>query len=123
MADEYITVLIFLFVGVAFTAGTLIAAYIFRRFVFHQVEHLTKEAGGYECGEEPIGAAWVQFNMRYYIFALLFVVFDVEVVFLYPWAVVFSKLGVFAFIEMLVFLFILIVGFAYAWAKGALKWE
>ena len=123
MAYEYVTVLVFLLVAVGFTLGTLLAALVFRRFVFHQVEHLVKETGTYECGEEPIGDAWVQFNMRYYIFALLFVIFDVEIVFLYPWAVVFSQLGIIAFMEMMIFIGILVVGLAYAWAKGALKWQ
>ena len=76
----------------------------------------------YECGERPIGQAWAQFNVRYYLFALVFVIFDVEVIYLYPWAVVFRQLGTFAFVEMLMFLLILIVGLAYAWRKGTLEW-
>jgi len=77
----------------------------------------------YECGIKPFGQAWMQFNIRYYIYALIFVVFDIETVFLYPWAVAFNKLGLFALIEMFLFLTILIVGFAYAWKKGALEWN
>jgi len=77
----------------------------------------------YECGIKPYGTAWVQFNVRYYIYALIFVIFDIETVFLYPWAVAFNKLGLFAVIEMFIFLVILIVGFAYAWKKGALDWH
>jgi NADH-quinone oxidoreductase subunit A len=76
----------------------------------------------YECGEFPFTSSYLQFNVKYYIFALIFVIFDVEVVFLFPWAVVYRSLGLFAFIEMLVFLAILIFGLAYAWRKGALKW-
>ncbi len=77
----------------------------------------------YESGMEPIGGAWIQFNIRYYMFALVFVIFDVETVFLYPWAVAFHKLGLLAFIEALIFIAILVVALAYAWRKGALEWS
>ena len=77
----------------------------------------------YESGMEPIGGAWIQFNIRYYMFALVFVIFDVETVFLYPWAVAFHRLGLLAFIEALIFIAILIVALAYAWRKGALEWS
>ncbi|MGB3491866.1 MAG: photosynthetic/respiratory NAD(P)H-quinone oxidoreductase subunit C [Elainellaceae cyanobacterium] len=77
----------------------------------------------YESGMEPIGGAWIQFNIRYYMFALVFVIFDVEVVFLYPWAVAFNQLGLLAFIEVLIFVAILVVGLVYAWRKGALEWS
>ncbi len=77
----------------------------------------------YECGVETIGGSWVRFNFRYYYYALLFVIFDVETVFLYPWAVRLKALKVFGFVEMLVFIGILLVGFAYAWRKKALEWK
>ncbi len=77
----------------------------------------------YESGCEPIGGAWIQFNIRYYMFALVFVIFDVETVFLYPWAVAFHKLGLLAFVEALVFISILVVALVYAWRKGALEWS
>lgn len=78
----------------------------------------------YECGVQPIGPTrWIQFNFRYYMYALLFVVFDVETVFMYPWAIHFNKLGLFAFVEMLIFVLILVIGLAYAWRKRALEWE
>ncbi|NJK99933.1 MAG: photosynthetic/respiratory NAD(P)H-quinone oxidoreductase subunit C [Spirulinaceae cyanobacterium RM2_2_10] len=77
----------------------------------------------YESGMEPIGGAWIQFNIRYYMFALVFVVFDVETVFLYPWAVAFNQLGLLAFIEALIFIAILTVALVYAWRKGALEWS
>jgi NADH-quinone oxidoreductase subunit A len=76
----------------------------------------------YECGYTPRGAAWVPLNFHYYIFALIFVVFDVEVVFLFPWAIVLRQLGTLALLEMAVFLGILLAGFAYAWRMGALRW-
>ena len=77
----------------------------------------------YESGMEPIGGAWIQFNIRYYMFALVFVIFDVETVFLYPWAVAFHRLGLLAFIEALIFIAILVIALAYAWRKGALEWS
>nr|YP_009433318.1 NADH-plastoquinone oxidoreductase subunit 3 [Zostera marina]YP_010193454.1 NADH dehydrogenase subunit 3 [Zostera nigricaulis]YP_010193625.1 NADH dehydrogenase subunit 3 [Zostera japonica]YP_010205198.1 NADH-plastoquinone oxidoreductase subunit 3 [Chorda filum]YP_010574271.1 NADH dehydrogenase subunit 3 [Zostera muelleri]ATD85228.1 NADH-plastoquinone oxidoreductase subunit 3 [Zostera marina]QZQ52674.1 NADH dehydrogenase subunit 3 [Zostera nigricaulis]QZQ52845.1 NADH dehydrogenase subunit 3 len=82
----------------------------------------TEKFSSYESGIEPFGDAWVQFRIRYYMFALVFVVFDVETVFLYPWAMSFDVLGVSVFIEALIFVLILIVGLVYAWRKGALEW-
>lgn len=77
----------------------------------------------YESGIEPMGDAWIQFQIRYYMFALVFVIFDIETVFLYPWAMSFNELGLSAFIEALVFIFILVIGLVYAWRKGALEWS
>lgn len=77
----------------------------------------------YECGMDPIGDSWIRFNTRYYLFALLFVVFDVEAVFLYPWAVAYRQLGLYAFVEMAIFIGILLIGYLYAWNKKALEWK
>ncbi|KPV42824.1 NADH-quinone oxidoreductase subunit A [Alicyclobacillus ferrooxydans] len=76
----------------------------------------------YESGLEPVGDAHVRYNARYYLFALMFVVFDVETLFLYPWAVAFKKLGMFALTEMLIFIVLLVIGLAYAWRKKVLEW-
>ena len=76
----------------------------------------------YECGMVPIGTAQVRYNVRYYLFALLFVVFDVEAVFLFPWAVAYGQLGLYAFVEAMIFIGILLVGYAYAWRKRAMEW-
>ena len=84
----------------------------------HDEEKLTT----YECGEEPVGNAWIQFNIRFYVFALIFIVFDVEAVFLLPWAAVFKELGPLAYVEGLVFIGILVVALAYVWRKGDLAW-
>jgi len=77
----------------------------------------------YECGMETRGTAWVQFKTSYFLFALVFLIFDIETIFLYPWAVKFQSLGLFAIIEMFVFLLILIIGLWYAWKEGALEWQ
>ncbi|MCC6697155.1 MAG: NADH-quinone oxidoreductase subunit A [Candidatus Hydrogenedentes bacterium] len=76
----------------------------------------------YECGEQPIGQAWIQFNIGYYLFGLLFLVFDVEAALMYPWAVVFRTVGLAGLIEMGIFILVLIVGLAYAWRKDVLEW-
>lgn len=77
----------------------------------------------YESGNIPIGESWVRFNVKYYIFALMFVIFDVETLFLYPWAVAYNKLGLFALVEMVIFIFLLVVGLIYAWRKKVLEWN
>ena len=77
----------------------------------------------YECGMETEGNTWVQFNFRYYFFALVFVIFDVEAVFLYPWAVAFRQVKLFGFVEAFIFVLILVVGYLYAWRKRALEWH
>ena len=77
----------------------------------------------YECGMDPIGHARIRFSVRFYIIAMLFIIFDIEAAFFYPWAVVYKDLGLFGFVEMLVFIIILLIGLAYLWKKGALEWE
>ena len=111
------SVLIFLAVIVGFLVVNLIAWWVIRPSRFSE-EKLTT----YECGENPTGSAWVQFNIRFYVFALIFIVFDVEAVFLLPWAVVFREIGMLAYVEGLVFLAILAVALVYVWRKGDLEW-
>ena len=117
MALNFAVVLIFMVVGGLFVLVNLTLSRIVQPKLYSQ-EKLTP----YECGEETIGETWIQFNNRFYLVALIFIIFDVEVVFLYPWAVVFKDLGAFAFIEMMIFVGILLVGLAYVWAKGDLGW-
>ena len=114
---SHASILAFLAVGVGFLAFNLIFWWIIRPSRFSE-EKLTT----YECGENPTGSAWVQFNIRFYVFALIFIIFDVEAVFLLPWAVVFRSLGALAFAEGLVFILILAVALAYVWRKGDLEW-
>ncbi len=110
-------VLAFLLFSAVFVAITYGISALFRP-TNPSAEKLTT----YECGEIPFGGSWIQFNLRYYLIALVFLIFEVEVVFLYPWAVVLRTIGAFAFWEMIVFLAILLVGFAYVWRKGDLSW-
>jgi len=117
MIGDYSIIGVFLLIGVGFVLVTLFIAKLVRP---HRPSRTKLQS--YECGEPTIGATWIQYNVGYYIFALIFVIFDVEVVFLFPWAVAFRKLGLFALVEMLIFLAILIFGLIYAWRKGALKW-
>ena len=77
----------------------------------------------FECGNEPSGSAWGRFSVKFYLTAILFIIFDVEVVFMYPWAVQFRKLGWFGFAEMIIFIGILTIGLLYVWRKGALEWD
>jgi NADH-quinone oxidoreductase subunit A len=117
MLGDYSIIGVFLAIGIGFVLVTLFIAKLVRPSRPGRVK-----LQNYECGEAPIGTSRIQYNVGYYIFALIFVIFDVEVVFLFPWAVAFKKLGLFALIEMFIFLAILIFGLVYAWRKGALKW-
>jgi NADH:ubiquinone oxidoreductase subunit 3 (subunit A) len=114
-------ILVFLLLGIGFLAFNLVLWRVIRPSRFSE-EKLTT----YECGENPTGSAWIQFNIRFYVFALIFIIFDVEAVFLLPWAVVFRKLGeeqgLLPFAEGLVFIAILVVALAYVWRKGDLEW-
>ena len=121
-AMNYSSIMIF-FIGAALFA--VITLWMSRLLGPHRP--YPEKTSTYECGEIPIGAAWVQFNVAYYLFALIFVVFDVETIFIYPWAVMYNTfikngLGGFALFEMFVFIAILALGLAYAWRKGVLKW-
>lgn len=114
---SYLTVAIYSLATLGLVGGTL----LLNRFVSPKVggrEKLTT----YECGVDPVGTGWTQSTIRYYIFALLFVIFDVEAVFLFPWATVFEDIGLFAFVEMMIFVAILALGLLYAWRRKVLDW-
>jgi NADH-quinone oxidoreductase subunit A len=118
MYFDFTTAFIFLVVGSAFIAVNLAISRLL------QPRHSTAiKLSTYECGELPVGQSWIQFNNRFYVIALVFLIFDVEIAFLFPWAVVFKELGLFAFIEAIVFIAILLVGLAYVWRKGDLEWD
>lgn len=115
--DAYLAILVFVLVAIAFAVGTLGVAWLVRPARYHSVK-----LEPYECGIEPLTDARGRYSVRYYLVAMLFVIFDVETVFLFPWAVIMDRLLLFGLIEALVFLFILIVGYVYAWRTGALEW-
>lgn len=115
---NYIPIVMFMVIGVAFGIVSLLAGWLVRPSRPYRAKLLP-----YESGSPLFMDARVQFPMRYYIIAMLFVIFDIEVVFLFPWAVVFRDLGLLGLIEMGVFIAILVVGFWYVWKKGALEWD
>jgi NADH-quinone oxidoreductase subunit A len=115
--SEFGKVFIFLLVGVVFVVLGFLTSRLIRPHRPNP-EKLTS----YECGEETVGTAWIQFNIRFYVVALIFIIFDVELLFLFPWSTVFKGIGPLALIEALIFVGILAVGLAYAWAKGDLEW-
>src|SRR5262245_27269336 len=114
---NYIPIVLLLIIAMAFPLVALGVASFIRRSVFEKEKLMP-----YECGVNPTGDARDRYSVRYYMIAMLFLVFDVETIFLFPWAVIYDKLALFGLIEMLVFLGILIVGYYYAWKKGALEW-
>jgi NADH-quinone oxidoreductase subunit A len=110
---------IFVLGGLAFTAIMLLTNWVLRP----RGKHSENAESTFECGLDTQGQTWIQFRINYFLYALIFVVFDIETVFLYPWAVRFSSLGIFAFVEMILFIGILLAGLWYAWKKGALEWK
>ena len=122
LLSEYLThyfpILFFVVVALFFGVWSLVVSYLVQP-KYPEAEKLTS----YECGSEPFSDARMPFPVRYYIFAMLFVIFDIEVIFLYPWAVVFTKIELIGLIEMLVFIGLFLVAYIYAWRKGALEWD
>ncbi|NWF74046.1 MAG: NADH-quinone oxidoreductase subunit A [Nitrospirae bacterium] len=122
LLSEYLThyfpILFFVVVALFFGIWSLVVSYLVQP-KYPEAEKLSS----YECGSEPFSDARMPFPVRYYIFAMLFVIFDIEVIFLYPWAVVFTKIELIGLIEMLVFIGLFLVAYVYAWRKGALEWD
>ena len=117
MLSAYIPIAIFVAVATGFALFTLVFTSLIHPSKYNKVKFEP-----YECGIEPLTDARDRYSIRYYLVAMLFVIFDVETVFMFPWAVIFDKLLLFGLIEMIVFIFILVVGYYYAWQKGALEW-
>lgn len=117
MLLQYATVLVFIILA-AFTVTVML---LLSRLLHPRKPNPVKMQS-YECGEVPFGQSWIQFNIRFYVVALIFIIFDVEVAMLYPWAVIFKKLGLVAFVEAFVFIVILLTGLAYLWREGDLDW-
>jgi NADH-quinone oxidoreductase subunit A len=113
----YIPIVIFFLIAVLLPVALLGVSRLVQRRVFEREKLLP-----YECGVDPIGDARDRFSVRFYIVAMLFLIFDVETIFLFPWAVIYDRLAVFGLVEMLMFIGILVVGYYYAWRKGALEW-
>jgi NADH:ubiquinone oxidoreductase subunit 3 (subunit A) len=115
--SPWIYVGLFLIVGLLIPVGAIAAAWVLGPKKPNPIKQTT-----YECGIETVGDSWVQFKAQYYIFALVFLIFDVETVFLFPWAVRLGQLGLFAVVEGIIFILILIAGLVYTWRKGMLEW-
>lgn len=115
--NNYLIVFVFLCLGVLLPVVALYLGKLLRPYKPSEAKQTT-----YESGVEPFHDSRVQFNVRYYIFALMFVIFDVETVFLYPWAVAYDRLGIFALTEMVIFVMMLLIGLVYAWKKKVLRW-
>jgi NADH:ubiquinone oxidoreductase subunit 3 (subunit A) len=118
MLFSFSSVLMFFTVGLLL----LVIALLLSRILRPKGKDAVDKYIPYECGELPEGSAWIRFNIRFYVCALIFIIFDVEIIFLLPWAVVFKSLGPFAFFEGLIFVGILAIGLAYVWKKGDLAW-
>lgn len=117
--NNYVIVAIFILLGVLLPVATVSIIGPLVRPSNPSAEKTTT----YESGNIPVGDSWVRFNVKYYIFALLFVIFDVETLFLYPWAAAYNQLGLFALVEMVIFIVLLVIGLVYAWRKKVLEWN
>ena len=122
MLENYFPVLMFILVGAAVGVAPVVAGGVVSRLLgVHRPD--PEKLSPYECGFEAFEDARMKFDVRYYLIAILFILFDLEIAFLFPWAVVLQEIGFFGFMAMMVFLAILVVGFIYEWMKGALEWE
>jgi NADH-quinone oxidoreductase subunit A len=118
MLENYFPILVFVVVGLMVGVGPMIAGFVLAP---HRPD--SEKLSPYECGFEAFEDARMKFDVRYYLVAILFILFDLEIAFLFPWAVVLEEIGVFGYFSMVIFLAILVVGFIYEWKKGALEWE
>jgi NADH-quinone oxidoreductase subunit A len=116
--NEYIPVLIMLLLAGGTSAGILVATTL-----IGPKKSFAEKMEPFECGESPIVSPKLRFSVKFYLVALFFVIFDIEAVFLYPWAVLFKDLGLFGFVEMMIFIAILAIGLIYVWKRGALEWQ
>ncbi len=119
MIPDYLYIVFFLLLGITFVGSAFVASWLLRP----KLPGNAVKNAPYECGEIVQGTSRIQFNVRYYLFALIFVIFDVEVLFVVPWAVVFRQMGMAAYFEMVLFILVLALGLIYAWKKGALEWQ
>lgn len=122
VATGYLFAALFFLGGCAFVLGGLMTFGIINGFLLKGRRRAPSKYDTYESGETPLGSAWVQFPLAFYVFALLFVVFDVDIVFILSWAVIFQQLGWFGFVEIVFFIVVLALGLVYAWRKGVIRW-
>ena len=118
MLSEYLPILLFLIISIIFSIAALSLS-----FILSPKKPSDEKLSPYECGFEPFDDARTKFDIRFYLVALLFIIFDLEVVFLFPWAISLENIGIFGYLSMMIFLIILTIGFIYEWKKGALEWE
>ena len=115
---DYFPIMLFLFIAFFLSIG-----FILLNFIFSPKNPDPEKLSAYECGFEPFNDSRMEFDVRFYLVAILFIIFDLEIAFLFPWAISLGTIGMFGYISMLIFLFILTIGFIYEWKKGALDWE
>tara|TARA_B100001146_G_scaffold181784_1_gene164101 strand:+ start:82 stop:450 length:369 start_codon:yes stop_codon:yes gene_type:complete len=115
---DYFSIILFLTIALA-----LSTAFIFVNFIFSPKKPDPEKLSAYECGFEPFNDSRMEFDVRFYLVAILFIIFDLEIAFLFPWAISLGNIGLLGFSSMMIFLFILTIGFIYEWKKGALDWE
>ena len=115
---DYLSIIIFLFIALGLSAG-----FIFLNFLFSPKNPDPEKLSAYECGFEAFGDSRMEFDVRFYLVAILFIIFDLEIAFLFPWAISLGHLGALGFWSMMIFLFVLTIGFVYEWKKGALDWD
>ena len=115
---DYLSIIIFLFIALGLSVG-----FIVLNFLFSPKNPDPEKLSAYECGFEAFSDSRMEFDVRFYLVAILFIIFDLEIAFLFPWAISLGKIGLLGFISMMIFLVILTVGFIYEWKKGALDWE
>ena len=115
---DYFPIMLFLFLALGLSIG-----FIVLNFIFSPKNPDPEKLSAYECGFEPFNDSRMEFDVRFYLVAILFIIFDLEIAFLFPWAISLGTIGLYGYISMLIFLFILTIGFIYEWKKGALDWE
>ncbi len=118
MLGTYLPIILLILIALAFGLGSVVFSSLIGQKKYSKVK-----MAPYECGCEPIGTARERFPIKFYLVAMLFILFDIEAVFMYPWAILYKKLGIFGLVEMGLFIVILFVGYIYVWKKGALEWE
>jgi len=115
---DYFPIILFIIIALLLSTGFIVV-----NFLFSPKKPDPEKLSAYECGFEPFSDSRMEFDVRFYLVAILFIIFDLEIAFLFPWAISLGNIGLFGFISMMIFLFILTIGFIYEWKKGALDWE